>query len=185
MKKTIFYLLMCLAGCFFILSCEISRQTNVSVETTNAQNRNTTAERNAANADQSVENGAPVNDSEKMKPAVDDKQNTMVNTSAKKSGDKPEERCGWFQNPTPANAWLNDKDGEWLIGAQGGYQAEGDYPDIPDDQWVKTNINYGYGCACMRVAVDRKSKRILKIFTSTAKPLAACRKDPALKEPSE
>jgi hypothetical protein len=22
-----------------------------------------------------------------------------------------EKRCGWFQNPTPANAWLTDKDG--------------------------------------------------------------------------
>ncbi|HYG29015.1 MAG TPA: DUF4087 domain-containing protein, partial [Allosphingosinicella sp.] len=34
-------------------------------------------------------------------------------------------RCGWLDNPTPANWWLTDRDGEWLIGAQGGYQAPG------------------------------------------------------------
>ena len=36
-----------------------------------------------------------------------------------------ENRCGILTNPTPANWWLIDRDGEWTIGAQGGYQAEG------------------------------------------------------------
>ena len=37
----------------------------------------------------------------------------------------PERRCGWLQNPTPANWWLVDRDGEWILGVQGGYQAPG------------------------------------------------------------
>lgn len=101
------------------------------------------------------------------------------------TGSKPEVRCGWFSNPTPGNAWLNDKDGEWLVGAQGGYQAEGDWADFKDSQWVKTNINYGYGCTCMTVTTDKKEKRILKIVKATARPLSACRKDKKLKEPKE
>ncbi|MGO4778074.1 DUF4087 domain-containing protein, partial [Lysobacter sp. 2RAB21] len=30
-----------------------------------------------------------------------------------------ENRCGWFVNPSPANAWLIDRDGEWIIATQG------------------------------------------------------------------
>lgn len=90
-------------------------------------------------------------------------------------------RCGWFSNPTPANAWLIDKDGEWTIGIQGGYQAEGDWPDIPDAQWVKTNVHYGYGCACIRASVDPKTKRVIEIKSSYSRPLSACRKDKWLK----
>ena len=94
-----------------------------------------------------------------------------------------ETRCGWFSNPTPANAWLDDRDGTWIIGVQGGHQAEGDWPDFKPQQWVKTNGNYGYGCACLRVSVNHKTKEILEIKSSSARPLAACRKDRALKEP--
>jgi hypothetical protein len=93
-----------------------------------------------------------------------------------------ETRCGWFENPTPANAWLVDRDGEWTIAVQGGYQAEGDWPDFKDNQWVKTNINYGYGCACMKVTTDRADRRILTIHSATAKPLSTCRKDKAIKK---
>lgn len=96
---------------------------------------------------------------------------------------KAETRCGWFTNPTPANASLIDKDGEWLIGVQGGYQAEGDWADFKDNQWVKTNVNYGYGCACMKVTTDKKEQRILTIQSATARPLSACRRDKKLKEP--
>ena len=38
---------------------------------------------------------------------------------------RPETRCGWLDNSTPANWLLTDRDGEWLIGSQGGYQAPG------------------------------------------------------------
>lgn len=97
-----------------------------------------------------------------------------------------ETRCGWFHNPTPANAWFTDAAGEWTIGVQGGHQAEGDWPDFSSARWVKTNINYGYGCACMKVTTDRAEKRVLRIHSAYSKPLSACRKDKALKgrEPS-
>jgi Protein of unknown function (DUF4087) len=34
-----------------------------------------------------------------------------------------ETRCGWLSNPTPANVWLYDRTGEWIIGLQGGHQG--------------------------------------------------------------
>jgi hypothetical protein len=92
-----------------------------------------------------------------------------------------ETRCGWFENPTPANAWLIDAAGEWTIGVQGGYTAEGDWPDFSDARWVKTNVHYGYGCACMKVTTDRAKKRILTILSASSRPLSTCRKDKALK----
>src|SRR4051812_16771245 len=58
--------------------------------------------------------------------------------AAAKPAAKRETRCGWFDNPTPANATLTDADGEWLISEQGGYQAEGDWPPT-DKSWVHTN----------------------------------------------
>jgi hypothetical protein len=36
-----------------------------------------------------------------------------------------ERRCGWLENPTPANLWLLDREAEWLLSAQGGYEAQG------------------------------------------------------------
>ncbi len=98
-----------------------------------------------------------------------------------------ETRCGWFVNPTPSNVWLIDRDDQWIIGVQGGFQAEGDWPTFSDKEWVKTNINYGYGCACMKVQVDSSSHRILRIFSAASRPLLACRKDPFTrqKEPGE
>jgi len=91
-------------------------------------------------------------------------------------------RCGWFSNPTPANASLFDREGEWIIGVQGGEQAEGDWPRFSSKQWVETNGHYGYGCACLRVRVDRSDKRILVIESAQARPLSACRRDPALRK---
>ncbi|HRB21197.1 MAG TPA: DUF4087 domain-containing protein [Nitrosomonas sp.] len=49
-----------------------------------------------------------------------------------------EKICGWFDNPTPANAWLTDHHGEWTIAVQGGYQAEGDWPSFSDSQPIFT-----------------------------------------------
>jgi len=95
-----------------------------------------------------------------------------------------ETRCGWFSNPTPANMWLYDREGEWTIGAQGGYQVEGDWdwPSFKDRQWVETNGHYGYGCVCMQLRVNRQTKKVLEIKSSRARPLAACRRDPSLKK---
>jgi hypothetical protein len=92
-----------------------------------------------------------------------------------------ENRCGWFSNPGPANASLHDRDAEWIIGVQGGYQAEGDWPDFGPGQWVKTNVNYGYGCACLKVTVDREKQQVIKIESARARPLSVCRSDRALK----
>jgi hypothetical protein len=83
--------------------------------------------------------------------------------------EKSEMRCGWFSNPTPANASLFDREGEWIIGVQGGYQAEGDWPSFSPKQWVQTNGHYGYGCACLRVRVDRSERRILVIESTQAR----------------
>ncbi len=92
-----------------------------------------------------------------------------------------ETRCGWFSNPTPANASLYDRAGEWIIGVQGGYQAEGDWPAFGPRQWVKTNVNYGYGCACLRLRVNRETHEVIEIESSRARPLAACRRDRSLR----
>lgn len=92
-------------------------------------------------------------------------------------------RCGWFSNPTPSNAWLLDKDGEWTISVQGGYEAAGEWPAVKESQWIKTNVHYGYGCACIRASVDKRTMRVIEIKSSYGRPLSACRKDRALKEP--
>lgn len=98
-------------------------------------------------------------------------------------------RCGWYENPTPNNATLRDKDGTWDISIQGGgldgwYGAKGadNIPDFPAKAWVHTNGgDYGYGCACLKVADDPAKMRILRITRITIKPLKACRQDKALK----
>jgi hypothetical protein len=92
-----------------------------------------------------------------------------------------ETRCGWFSNPTPANASLFDRDGEWIVGVQGGHQAEGDWPSFSPKQWVETNGHYGHGCACMRVRVNREEQRVLAIESARPRPLSACRRDRALR----
>jgi hypothetical protein len=92
-----------------------------------------------------------------------------------------ETRCGWFSNPTPANASLHDRDAEWIVGVQGGHQAEGDWPEFGPKQWVETNVHYGYGCACLTVEVDRESHKVLKITSARARALSTCRRDKALK----
>lgn len=101
------------------------------------------------------------------------------------AADQFETRCGWFSNPTPANIWLYDRDGEWIIGVQGGYQIEDewDWPAFKRGQWVRTNAgSYGYGCACLRLRVNRDTHEVLEIKSSQARPLLACRKDRSLKE---
>src|SRR5918911_1096626 len=94
-----------------------------------------------------------------------------------------EKRCGWVSNPTPGNAWLDDRAGQWISGTQGGHQAQGDWPDFKPSQWVRTNGNYGYGCACMQVKVNRETREVLEIKSAYARSLQACRRDRSLKEP--
>ncbi|HEX4843232.1 MAG TPA: STY0301 family protein [Limnobacter sp.] len=98
---------------------------------------------------------------------------------------KTSQRCGWFENPTPGNAWLVDSQGEWVVGMQGGHQADGDWPQFEEAQWVAVNRSYGYGCACADVAVDPNSRHVLTIKNAKAQALQQCRKNPAIriKEP--
>ena len=84
-----------------------------------------------------------------------------------------ETRCGWFSNPTPGNVWLNDRDGQWTIGIQGGYQTEGDWvwPEFKKGQWIRTNAgSYGYGCACLQVRIAKGTNRVLEIKGARAPP---------------
>src|SRR5215831_2681773 len=72
---------------------------------------------------------------------------------AASAGARFETRCGMFENPTPANISLYDRDGEWIIGVQGDYQVEGDWPwpAFGPKNWIKVNGDYGYGCACLEM----------------------------------
>ena len=108
---------------------------------------------------------------------------TATSQAGAPSAEKLLTRCGWFENPTPANAWLTDKDGEWVIGVQGGHQADGDWPEFKDSQWVKTNVYYGYGCACFNLVADAKTHQVSKIISARGVSLKQCRKDRSLKEP--
>ena len=108
--------------------------------------------------------------------------NAQPRTSHTPALQKSEMRCGWFSNPTPGNASLHDRDGEWIIGVQGGHQADGDWPAFSAKQWIETNVHYGYGCACMRVQVDRATENVIKIESAKARPLSACRRDRALRK---
>jgi len=96
-----------------------------------------------------------------------------------------EMRCGWLHNPTPGNWWLADRDGEWLIGAQGGYQAPGmdEMPDMSTAGWTETNGHYGHGCACIRITVDRRTRRVTRIVSARPLPLRRCQADPRLRRP--
>src|SRR5689334_15642593 len=91
-------------------------------------------------------------------------------------------RCGWVDNPTPANWELTDRDGAWTVSAQGGHHAAGDLPEFPEttDYWVTANGSYGYGCGCFDVAVDSARKLILAIHRSRVLPLKRCQADRSL-----
>ena len=91
-------------------------------------------------------------------------------------------RCGWLDNPTPGNASLYDKDGEWTIAVQGGHQATGDWPPaFKRGQWINYGPgSYGYGCVCLTVEVDAEEKSIINILSGKARPLSACRQDRAI-----
>jgi|SRR5450631_2192748 hypothetical protein len=97
-------------------------------------------------------------------------------------GPRGQLRCGWFENPSPNNASLSDRDGEWAIAIQGKFEAQGDWPEFKGSEWVSSgNASYGYGCACLRVVTNREARRIVSIISAKVKPLAACKRDKSLK----
>jgi hypothetical protein len=105
--------------------------------------------------------------------------------AAKPAAPRSEKRCGWLDNPTPANWWLTDAAGRWTIGLQGGHQAPGlnNLPDMRAKGWVETNGSYGYGCACMQVTTDKSSDRITRIHSATPLPIKRCLSDKKLPRP--
>ena len=107
----------------------------------------------------------------------------MFDASAQQSK-KFETRCGWLDNPTTATYSLSDKDRQWTIGVQGGYQVEDfDRPAFKRGQWISFfDGSYGYGCACFQMKVDYETSYVLEIRKSYARPLSACRKDKALRK---
>ena len=97
-----------------------------------------------------------------------------------------ENRCGWLMNPTPANWRLTDRDGTWTLMSQGEEPRDEvmeNLPDFDEKQYVASNGNYGYGCACLSVDVDRAAARILRVHSGRTLPLAKCVKDGALPSP--
>jgi hypothetical protein len=98
-----------------------------------------------------------------------------------------EKRCGWIVNPTPGNWSLTDPKGDWQLGLQGGYQAYGmdNLPDFTTKEWVRTNGDYGYGCACLVVQTDPAAMRVKKVWSAVQKPLKQCEADKRLKKPQD
>lgn len=97
-----------------------------------------------------------------------------------------ERRCGWLENPTPANWSLVDRDAEWVLSVQGGAQAQGmdNLPDMSGPGWVVTNgSSYGYGCACLTILVDRRERRVTRLLSAHPLPLSRCQADRALPHP--
>lgn len=93
-------------------------------------------------------------------------------------------RCGWLSNPTPANWWLTDSEGQWILASQGADQAPGmdEMPDMSTSGWVETNGRYGYGCACMTITADA-DRRVTRIANAEPRPLRQCRADRKLPKP--
>jgi hypothetical protein len=97
---------------------------------------------------------------------------------------KEARRCGWLVNPTPANWWLTDRQGQWILGTQGADQAPGmdEMPDMSTAGWVETNGHYGYGCACMTITADGDG-RVTRVADAQPKPLKQCQADRSLPKP--
>jgi Protein of unknown function (DUF4087) len=96
-----------------------------------------------------------------------------------------EKLCGWLDNPTPANHTLTDAKGTWIISTQGGESVDDQsfdkMPLLNENEFVHTNgSSYGYSCACLNVAVDKRKKRVLKIYGGKQLLLKKCLEDPLL-----
>jgi hypothetical protein len=94
-------------------------------------------------------------------------------------------RCGWMHNPTPGNHWLTDRDGTWTMSTQSRRSVPGmdRLPDMTTNGWVETNGYYGYGCACIRMTVNRQTGNVIRIYSGRPVPLNQCRNDRSLPRP--
>lgn len=94
-----------------------------------------------------------------------------------------ERRCGWLVNPTPGNYWLTDRDGTWTLATQGVETSDDvmlNLPDFDEDEYVASNGNYGYGCACLTVDVDKADARVIRTYSGKILPLRRCEADKSL-----
>ena len=93
-----------------------------------------------------------------------------------------EKRCGWLENPTPANLWLIDSESEWTLSIQGrGFINEDsieNMPTIDQNEFVRTNGYYGFSCVCLNVKTDKKNSEILEVYSSEQLLLKQCLEDP-------
>jgi hypothetical protein len=98
---------------------------------------------------------------------------------------RTQHRCGWLENPTPANWWLNDAEGTWILSTQGTTQPIGIdlIPDISKHDFVHTNGPYGYTCACVDAEFNSDDNRATQIISVKQLTLAICRKDKKLPKP--
>ncbi|MEP6503720.1 MAG: DUF4087 domain-containing protein [Betaproteobacteria bacterium] len=93
----------------------------------------------------------------------------------------PALRCGWWDNPTPGNVFFTDRDGEWTIAMQGLYEADGDWPRFARGETAPRNATHAHGCACAKMQGDARNHLVSRFTEAHARPLEACRGDPALK----
>ena len=121
---------------------------------------------------------APPAEAEKAPPASSERP---VRVAAAAKGQR---RCGWLSNPTPANWWLTDAEGQWILATQGADQAPGmdEIPDMSTAGWVETNGHYGYGCACMTITADSEGA-VTRIADASPRPLRQCQADRKLPKP--
>ncbi|MHA6492958.1 DUF4087 domain-containing protein [Pseudomonas borbori] len=93
-----------------------------------------------------------------------------------------EKRCGWLENPTPANLWLIDSESEWTLSIQGkGFINEDSIekmPAIDENEFVRTNGNYGFSCVCLNVKTNKERSEILEVYGGEQLLLKKCLEDP-------
>ncbi len=100
-----------------------------------------------------------------------------------------EVRCGWLENPSPSNMWLIDRDGIWNISVQGAVNNLDDksielaYQAIADDKdFVRTNNNYEFSCACLTVDLDIDRMLVKTVYKADQLNLKQCLEDVAITE---
>lgn len=100
-----------------------------------------------------------------------------------------ETRCGWLENPSPANIWLIDHDDTWAISVQGAPISLDDksldlaYQAIKNQQeFVRTNQSYGFSCACLTIDADKDEKSIKVIYKAQQLTLKQCLEDTSITE---
>ena len=100
-----------------------------------------------------------------------------------------EVRCGWLDNPTPANVWLVDKEGTWVLSTQGVQNPLSD--DSIDlifqafdnkSEYVRTNGNHGFSCACLTLETDKSDHSVTHVSKSKQLDLKRCLEDTSITE---